>query len=133
MKYKFNLFELLKIVYFKRGTIPDNIDTNTNILLSKWLCYDRFSCKHVGSVIKDMWYLSPISYFYSLYFKIPKRNRSPFLKKVNKNSLKSDILKDKIKKAFGWSEKEYDYNKYILDKVVYTDKKYWKKEFGLIK
>jgi hypothetical protein len=59
-----------------------------------------------------------------------RNKRAPFLKRVVKQKEKKiNKLENKIKDVLGWSNREFNRNRNLLEKII--DKKYWNKELGL--
>ena len=63
---------------------------------------------------------------------IPKVYRAPFIPWSKKDKpIKEKKVYDKIKYVLGWSQKELERQKPILDKIILTNEKYWKQELGV--
>lgn len=122
-----NFFDLLKNVYLKTSDKYE-VDRQYCITLSKWLGYDQDNLQSLSEIIPYMFYIAPTHFYYLLYFTVPRKVRTPFLKKVNKVGFTSSPLIEKIRHVLGWSSVEYQKNKSIVDKVIMGNRKYWKKE-----
>jgi len=125
-----NLFEILRIIYEKREIGEDiTLDNTDLIFLNKWLSFDSNNLKYLSSILPYLFFIEPIHYFYLLYFNIPHKYRTPFLKNYKKQNKEENILYNEIAKVLQWSDRELNLNRNILDKVI--DKEYWSKELGL--
>ena len=129
---EYNPFELIRKIYQKED-ISDitNIDTSMCIIISKYLSYDKDNLPILKKLVHFIFYIEGINYIYLLWLSIPKKDRVPFLKKIDKKEEKKIKLYEEIKEVLEWSERELQFNKSILDKVIMPYKKYWEKEFGI--
>jgi hypothetical protein len=123
-----DLFGLIRTIYEKKG-LEEEVSTTDIVLLNRWLSFDRWNIGRVRKVMKYLFFVEPIHYFYLLYFNMPQVGRAPFLKSYKKEKDKEDKVFNKIAYTLDWSNKEFELNKNILNKVI--DKKYWKKELGV--
>jgi hypothetical protein len=119
------LFDLIKNI-FTKNLLDVEVTIGDSISLSKWISLDIGSIKYVRKVSKYI-FITPVHFYYLLYFIIPK-GRTPFLKKIEKVSIKNNDLFEKTKYLFDWSSKELSYNKFVLNTL---DKSYWNKELGI--
>jgi len=125
----FNFFEIIKSIYEKRK-LDINIDRPLNIILLKWLSWDENNVKYLKELVSKEYHtiLEP-NHFYILLFLGIKHSKTPYLGKIKIKEKKENKLYNKIKYVLGWSEKELEISKNILDKVINI--KYWKKELGI--
>jgi hypothetical protein len=123
-------FDILKSIYKKDIKKVDfDPDFRLNVNLVKYLAYDKGNLKSLEKIADYIIYLEPINFFYLLYFNV-RNKRAPFLKRVVKQKEKKiNKLENKIKDVLGWSNREFNRNRNLLEKII--DKKYWNKELGL--
>jgi hypothetical protein len=133
-EYSFNIFTYIKALYNKNleGIDLENIQTQQNMVISKWLCYNEENLPLMKQMISYIWILNPREYFLLLALNLPKLERVPFLYKIEKEKeIKETILFEEIKKVFQWSNKELEQNRSILNKVLEPHKNHFKKELGI--
>jgi len=123
-------FDLAKAIYQKIPINPD-VDTSLCIALTRWLAKDENNTLIISKLVPFLFYIDPLHYFYLLYTSIPRKYRIPSLQRTTRTKTKDNKLLDKIKEVLGWSNRIMKSNEYILNKVVLTDKKYWKQQLGL--
>jgi hypothetical protein len=127
-----NPLELVKSICFKLHLNVQQlvqIDTTNCIVLNKWLGFDPRNLKTIEYLIDYLWWIEPEHYYYLLYYWIPKSTIPKFIKKVE--AVDTDKLHEKICRCLNWSEREFAYNKSILNHTIKTNPEYWKSEFGL--
>ncbi len=122
-------FDILKSIYSK-SKIDLELDIGMNIALCKWLSYDTDNLPYLARIVPFLYYMAPKRFFYLLYTSIPPKPRTPFLKRILKEKVKKEgKLYEKIQYVLGWSKKELDYNKPILNKIIKVSE--WKRKLGL--
>ena len=126
----FNIFNCIKSLYHKKleNIEIKEIEMYQNIAISKWLIYEESNLNILEKVIKYIFYLEPINYFYLLALNLPKLERVPFLHKIEKETIEKNKLFDKIKFTLQWSDKELKLHTKLLEKII--DEVYWGKELG---
>lgn len=120
---------LLTSVYNKEKLLVDDINIGLCIALSKWLSFDISNIYILNKIVKYMFFVEPETYYYLLYFNISKKQKIPYLSKIDKIEEKEDELMNKIKETLFWSNREYNYHKDILDKIINRD--YWSQQLGV--
>ena len=124
-------FDILKSIYTKKQIeiVPD---TNLLITLNKWLSYDKDNVLPLKKILSFFYYLTPQHYFDLLFFNIPQKQTVPFLKKIIEiEKPEKDILLERIKYIFDWSNRELEFNRNILLKQIETNRKFWETELGI--
>ena len=110
-----NFFEIIKAIYQKNAKVLEDakIDYNLIVALNKWLSYDKDNLEILKENLKYMFYILPPIYFYLLFLTIPRKEKPPFLEKIEKKKEDENKYAD-IKKYFGWSKRELEiYKKYL--------------------
>lgn len=125
-----NFFNLLKHIYLKTSDKYE-VDRQLCITLSKWLAYDKDNLQSLSEIIPYIFYIAPTHFYYLLYFNVPRKVRTPFLRKFNKVGFTSSPLLEKLRYVLGWSSVELKKNKSVVDKIIMGNKKYWKKELSV--
>jgi len=126
-------FEYIKVIYTKESRAVNgtfSIDVMLSITLSKWLSFDKHTLHYLPNLLKYRFFIEPLHYFYLLYYHIPA-GRVPFLKRIEKVVVKDNKIYNEIKDIFKWSNRELEFNRSILEKIIMTNKKYWKEELGV--
>ncbi len=124
-------FDFYSAIYKKQKIQIEFKDWHWCITLNKWLGFDKDNVQSIKKLLPYMFYVEPKHYYYLLFFNIRKKYNVPFHKKIVKVKEKDDKLRDKICYILGWSKRVYDLQKPILDKVINSNKSYWKKELGV--
>jgi len=128
----YSLFEIIKKIYLKED-ISDigNIDTSLCLTISKYLSYDLDNLPFLKKIVLYIFNISANNYLYLLWMGIPKKSKVPFLRKIDKIEPKKDELYKEIQSVLEWSQRELDFNKGILDRVISKNRKFWEKELGV--
>jgi uncharacterized FlgJ-related protein len=116
---------------YKKYKYDIDIDNNWNIVMTKWMGYNQNNIQHLKKVIPYFYYLDPKEYFILLFANIPKCQYPPFLKKIDNAKEKDDLFIDRIKEILGWTNREVEANKEILNMIFVSDIKEWKKRIGV--
>ena len=125
-----NLFNIYKAIYQK--TIqPEPVNNGILIVLNKWLSQDKDNLLVLRKIIKYLFYIEPLHYYYLLFFNIPRKYEAPYVKKIVSLEEQEPELVKKIQYELGWSTKELSYNQSILEKTVFKNSKYWREQLGL--
>ena len=124
-----NFFDIIKSIYGKTK-LDIKVDRNLCILLNRWLSYDKRNLQYLRELVSKEFHtrISPKHYFVLLFLGIHP-GRTPFLGKITKRTYKEDKLFEKIRYVLGWTKRELQDSKNILDKVI--DRQYWENELGL--
>jgi len=125
-----NFFDIIKTIYQKDRRIYDHT-MQLNITLNKWLGFDPHNIAIIKNLMPYMFYIETKHYYYLLYFGIPKRMKVPFFKKIPKEKEKESKLFEKLRYVLGWSKRELEFQRPILDALISSNEKYWKKELGV--
>lgn len=125
----FNIFTEIKSIYKKQRLNTEEVEHYHNIALNKWLSYDRDNMPILKEVTKYFFYLSPELYLKLLYLCIPKKEQPPFLHKIEKETSKENIVYEKIKETFQWTDRELKLHSKLLDQVI--NNKYWSQQLGV--
>lgn len=123
-----NFLDLLKTLYFK-DKVCYNVQIGECIALTKTLSKDSENLEAIRKCLPFIFYINPNHYFYLLYFNISKKKYFPKLIKVEKTEDDTDKLDEKIKYVMNWSDREYKFNKKIIDRII--DKEQLKKELAV--
>ena len=126
--YKF--FDILNAIYTKKK-IKISPDTQLNLTLCKWLSYDQDNLKALKNILSYQFSISPLHFFYLIYFSVKKKIKAPFLKKIEKTEIKEDKLLNAVQSALGYSNKNMIKNKNVIQTIINKDPKYWGKELGI--
>ena len=122
-------------VYTKRGSIKelDKADEGwVSIYLNKVLIHDPKNAQIMSKLIDYHLYMKPQEYFYLLCLAIPKDLcYNKFYPKKKVKDEEEDVLITKIREVLGWSQREYESHKQLVEKEILADRNYWEKEFGL--
>lgn len=125
-----NFLDVLKTIYTKEKIeIIDSV--GDNIALTRSLSKNTENLKVLKKIDQYLFTIEPLYYFFLLYFLIKKVNYIPRSIKINKKEESSSLLIEKIKTVLGWSNKELNLNKYILEKTILIEEKFWKSELGI--
>ena len=127
------VFDVIKCVYEKRKPASDfKYDDFSCIMLNRGLGFDKNNINIVKKACDYLFFIEPKHYFILLYLMIPKVYRAPFNKWSKKDkAVKEKKVYDKLKYVLGWSQRELERQKPILDKVILTNEKYWKQQLGV--
>jgi hypothetical protein len=126
----FNFYDIINMLYTKKKTNVEP-DTQLNLTLCKWLSYDRDNLTSLKNILKYQFSLSPLHFFYMIYFAIPKKFKAPFLKKIQKIEEKEDKLLNRIQEVLGYSNNSMLKNKSVIQSILNQDPKYWSKQLGV--
>jgi hypothetical protein len=124
-------FDIIKSLYLKTElkVIPES---NLSIALNKWLSLDKDNILTLKRILPYFYYITPEHYYDLLFYSIPQKTKIPFLKKIEKvEEPKENVLFSKIKYVLDWSERELQFNKNILIKLIEPNRTYWEKELGV--
>jgi len=116
------MFKLLNTVYTKTKTNPEAITDSDLIVINRFLSLYKNNLYYLKIVIRYMFYIKPINYFYLLYFIIPKQYKAPYLKNIKKVKIKKEKKYDEVQELLEWSDRELEYHRYILDKLFLLDR-----------
>ena len=120
--------DILNTLY-KKDKVCYNVTLGECIALTKTLVKDINNIKALSKCIDYLFYIDPNHYFYLLYFNIPRKNFIPKLIQIEKQTVKEDKLLNKIQYVLGWSNRELNFNKRILEFTI--DSKQYKKEMAI--
>lgn len=121
--------DLFLSLYNKNKMNLDRVDTGMMIGLSKWISNDPLNLSWLKKIIQYQFYINPRHYFYMLYFGIRKEYREYPFAGVKKLKKEENVFYDKLKYLFNWSEKEFQFNKPILEHL--NLRKEWARKVGL--
>jgi hypothetical protein len=126
--YKF--FDILNAIYTKKKIeiIPD---TQLNLTICKWLSYDRENLQSLKKILPYQFSISPLHFFYLIYFSVKKKFKAPFLKKIEKIEEKEDKLLNTIQTVLGYSNSNMLKNKSVIQSIINQDPKKWAKQLGV--
>jgi hypothetical protein len=125
-------FEIIRKIYLKEDISDiDNTDVSLCLTVSKYLSYDSDNLPFLKKIVIYIFNISAENYLYLLWLGIPKKSKVPFLRKIDKIEQKKDKLYEEIQSVLEWSEKELEFNKGILDRVISKNRKFWEKELGI--
>jgi hypothetical protein len=128
----YNLFEIIRKIYLKEDISNiSNIDVSMCLTISKYLSYDPDNLAFLKKIVIYIFNISADNYLYLLWLGIPKKSKVPFLRKIDKIEPKKDKLYEEIRLVLEWSDKELQFNKGILDRVISKNRKFWEKELGV--
>ena len=125
-----NFYDVISMLYTKKKTKVEP-DTQLNLTLCKWLSYDQDNLKALKKILKYQFSVSPLHFFYMIYFAIPKKFKAPFLKKIEKKEEKENKLLDTVQTILGYSNKNMIKNKNVIQTIINEDPKHWAKELGV--
>ena len=130
-----NPAEYIQEVYTKRGSVKelDKADEGwVSIYLNKILIHDPKNAQIMSKIIDYHLYMKPQEYFYLLCLAIPKDLcYNKFYPKKKVKDEEEDILITKIREVLGWSQREYQLQKNIIERVVLNERNYWISQFGI--
>ena len=130
-----NPAEYIQEVYTKRGSVKelDKADEGwVSIYLNKVLIHDPKNAQIMSKIIDYHLYMKPQEYFYLLCLVIPKDLcYNKFYPKKKVKDEEEDILITKIREVLGWSQREYQLHKNIIERVVLNESDRWSQEFGI--
>ena len=122
-------------IYTKRGSVKelDKADEGwVSIYLNKVLIHDPKNAQIMSKIIDYHLYMKPQEYFYLLCLVIPKDLcYNKFYPKKKVKDEEEDILITKIREVLGWSQREYQLPKNIIERVVLNESDRWSQEFGI--
>jgi hypothetical protein len=122
--------DALKTIYTKEKLVLVN-DTSTILGLNKVLSKEESNIGALKRLIPFLFYVSAETFFYLLYFCIPKRNYVPKTFKTEKEEDKEDKLIDRIQYTLEWSKRELSYNRSIIESCMLTKQDYWRQKLGV--
>ena len=125
----------VKEVYTKTGAIKELEKADEGwvpLYLNKILIHDKDNAYALSRCTDYCLYLSSASYYYLLCLVIPKKlaHETFFPKKKTKDD-GEDVLCERIREALGWSQREFDRHKNIIERTILNDRERWNKEFGI--
>lgn len=123
-----NYLDLLNSIYTKEKKAV-NYDIGISIALTKTLAKDKDNLEAIKKCVPFLFYLSPLHYFYMLYFNIPKKTYIPKMLKIENEEITENKLYSKIQYVLGWTNRELKLNEKILDRVI--EQETWKKELAV--
>ena len=122
-------------IYTKRGSVKelDKADEGwVSIYLNKVLIHDPKNAQIMSKIIDYHLYMKPQEYFYLLCLVIPKDLcYNKFYPKKKVKDGEEDVLITKIREVLGWSQREYQLQKNVIERVVLNDRTKWCQEFGI--
>jgi|WetSurSiteA1Bulk_404760.scaffolds.fasta_scaffold22415_2 hypothetical protein len=123
--------DIIECIYTKNGSISTITDQWVAPYLNKALLQNPNNASIIERVSEYTFYIAPTYYFYLLYFAIPKNDsfKTRYFRKDEDNP--EDVLVERLKYVLGWSTKEYNLNKSIIEKTILKDRPYWLSEMGL--
>ena len=127
-----NFFDLITNIY-QKNKLTDKVNDGILISINKWLSFDKDNLLPIQKILKYLFYIEPLHFYYLLFFNIPKKFKVPFLRKAKKTEEKEDELVRKIQDFLGWSDRELRLNRKLLELTILKNRRYWGKEFGLEK
>jgi hypothetical protein len=111
------LFDSYKLLFDGKDTDLDKIPTSVHKPLIHWVSFSRDNIEICQKLNKYFMYVPSKILIWILYYKIDIDNR--FVKRMKPvYDNKFDFLKDYLKRYFNWSEREYNFNKKVIDKLV---------------
>lgn len=125
------IFELKNKMYTKQKF---NIEEykNVNVLsLIRILAMDTNNIKALNEMQNYTYYLQNMLNLILLFFKIPRKQRVPFIKYIKKENKQEESLYEKIRQYFNWTDRELNLNMSILKNTIEKNKKEWYKKFGI--
>ena len=125
-----NVFDILRNIYTKKKSVPD-IEDGMLIVINKWLSWDKDNIYALKKILKYLFYIEPLHYYYLLYFNIRKLPRAPFLKKIDEKKKEDCELTKRIQYILNWSSSELEKNRSVLEQTILKEPSYWKQEVGL--
>ena len=125
-----NFFDIIRNIYQKKKEIPE-FNNGFAIVINKWLSQDKDNISPLKSILKYMFYIEPEHYYFLLFFNIPKKNRVPFFKNKKEKKVEETELVKKIQYILGWSNRELEHSRSMLEATVLTEPSYWKGQLGL--
>jgi hypothetical protein len=125
-----NFYDIINMLYTKKKTKVEP-DTQLNLTLCKWLSYDKENVPDLKKILKFQFSISPLHFFYLIYFSVKKKFKAPFLKKIEKIEEKEDKLLNRIQEVLGYSNNSMLKNKSVIQSILNQDPKYWSKQLGV--
>lgn len=131
MTNTFNFFDIIKAIY-QKTKVDFTADTSLCLIMTKVLSREKNNLPILKQILQYQFYIEPQHYFYLLFLGIPKQYRVPFFKKIAKEKPKTESkVVEKIKYVLGWSQREVELNREIIDKIILPEQKYWKMQLGI--
>jgi len=125
-----NIFDYLRSIY-KKTKIDFNGNLGDSIVISRYLSYDENNLKELKPLLKYLFYIDPIHYYYLLFFNISKKYM-PYIRPFKKQKgRKEDMIMNKLKEYFKWRERDMEVNNIILKDLVKKERKKLKIFFGI--
>jgi len=126
-------FDYINAIYGKTYAIRHSVDAWACPYLNKTLIQDKNNAEALSKAIEYCFYISDLHYYYLLWCLIP-RSSNTYLDRASKpEEDEEDPLIDKLIYVLGWSRKEYELNKSIINKVIIPNRDYWESELGITK
>jgi len=128
------LFEGYKLLFDGKEEDLGKISSSLVKPLIHWLSFNKENLDICQRLNKYFMYVKSDILLWILYYKIDIGNKFIKRNKVIYDT-KLDFLKNYIKKYFSWSEREFLYNKKIIDKLLVSEdvKKQLNETFGFSK
>ena len=117
-------------VYTKKKYIGD-IESWGIIALFKWLGHDENNIEWIAKNIEYQYYINPVHSYILLYFGIQKVVRVPTIHFPKKSKEIEDDLRDRICEVLDWSIREFELNRYVIEKEILSNESYWRTKLGL--
>jgi len=127
---EFNFFNVIRSLYTK-NTNSETISQELCPTLIKWLSFDKTTIRYLKTLIPFLFYIEPQHFYYLLFFTLPKSSVPYFKKKDIKKEQEEKKLVEKIQYILNWSDRELQFHKNVIQKLILPNKKYWCEEFGL--
>lgn len=129
----FKPYDYINAIYNKTYAIRYAVDVWACTYLNKTLIQDKNNAEALRKAIEYCFYISDLHYYYLLWCLIPQ-STNVYLDRASKpDEDTADPLIDKLIYVLGWSRKEYELNKSIINKVIIPNKEYWESELGIQK
>ena len=92
-----NIFNDIKAIYTKSKIEIEEREMYQNIGLCKWLAIDEDNLSTLAKLMKYIYYITPLHFFYLLYCSIGKKQYPPYLHKIDKEEKKENKKLSKIR------------------------------------
>ena len=126
--------EYIDDVYLKtyRVTEVPKEDAWVPLYLNKVLIKNKDNADALNKIIDYCLFIDPTHYFYLLAICIPRNaNYQQFYPKKKATNDEEDGLHVRIREALGWSQREFEQHRNIIERTILKDRLYWEKQFGL--
>lgn len=122
-------YKLLNSLYYKKE-IPTEITSEELVIILFYLAQDKNMSYILKNTLTYFFVIEPLHFYKLLYYSIPKQNKIPFFKKIEKIVISEDITMNELIKFFNWNKRDIQLIEPILNKVL--DKNIINKELGII-